>query len=224
MSKTTNNIGQVCNKEEFERFISIHKWFTKYVQEPNSLRFKELEKLGDDIEEFWPKLVEIGKVLGIDLSDKFQILIDILKEGLKPVHPSTYINHWSGGGPDWAFDDAVAGEFAEYEAKLKERREFIANLDKVMVALYASQPKNKNHGPIFNIQNFKGILGDVQAENVQTGNHASIHKQSLTAEKKKGIIKRIPYWIYILIAFLAALLTSLHYLGLLEPIKRLFTR
>jgi len=59
---------------------------------------------------------------------------------------------------------------------------------------------------------------------VQTGNHASIHKQSLTAEKKKGIIKRIPYWIYILIAFLAALLMSLHYLGLLEPIKCLFKR
>jgi len=68
------------------------------------------------------------------------------------------------------------------------------------------------------------IFGDVQARNLQIAHDASIREQPVTDEKKKGIIKRIPYWIYILIAFLAALLTSLHYLGLLEPIKRLFTR
>jgi hypothetical protein len=43
---------------------------------------------------------------------------------------------------------------------------------------------------IINIENFKGVLGDVQAENVQTGDYASIHKQPVTEEKKKGIIKK----------------------------------
>jgi hypothetical protein len=39
-------------------------------------------------------------------------------------------------------------------------------------------------------------------------------------DKKLGIFKRIPYWIYILTIFFAALLTCLYYiLGWLEPIK-----
>jgi len=34
-------------------------------------------------------------------------------------------------------------------------------------------------------------LGDVQAENVQTGDYASIHKHSVTAGKKEGVVKKI---------------------------------
>jgi hypothetical protein len=36
-----------------------------------------------------------------------------------------------------------------------------------------------------------GVLGNVQAENVQTGDYASIHKQTITTEKKKSILIRI---------------------------------
>lgn len=42
-----------------------------------------------------------------------------------------------------------------------------------------------------NIKNSNVILGDVQPKNVQTGYHASTHKQLLTAEKKKGILRRV---------------------------------
>ncbi|MFB0552225.1 MAG: hypothetical protein ACETWQ_02820 [Phycisphaerae bacterium] len=38
-------------------------------------------------------------------------------------------------------------------------------------------------------------------------------------EKTKDVFRRIPYWIYILTLFFAALLTCLYYLGGLEPIK-----
>ena len=88
----------------------------------------------------------------------------------------------------------------------------------------SGQEQNAAPEKIINIENFKGILGDVQAENVQTGNNASIHKQTVTAEKKKGILRKIPRWIYYILGALAALLTVLHLLGLFEPIRRLFTR
>ena len=61
------------------------------------------------------------------------------------------------------------------------------------------------------IENFKGILGDVQAENIQTGDSASIHKHVESEGKKKGILSRIPYWIYLLVSFLAALFACIHY-------------
>ncbi|MBW7991715.1 MAG: hypothetical protein FVQ84_17100 [Planctomycetes bacterium] len=195
MSENANEIDRICTHEEFERFKSIYERFTKLVSEKAILsddEFWELSNdLGDDIEEFWPKLIEAGKELGIDLSDKLQPLIDILEEGANPVHPSTYVNSWVGG-PDWAFDDAVAGEFAEYEAKLKDRRELIADLDKVMVNIYALQPKDKNQGPIYNIQNSNIILGDVdQPGNLQIGNHPPIQEISVKGDEKKGILKRL---------------------------------
>jgi hypothetical protein len=74
---------------------------------------------------------------------------------------------------------------------------------------------------IENIENFKGILGDVQAENVQTGNHASIHKQTVTAEKKKGILKKLLKW---LVGIIGAIIVSiiadiLGHFGWFERIK-----
>jgi hypothetical protein len=62
-----------------------------------------------------------------------------------------------------------------------------------------------------------GVLGDVRAESVQTGDNSSIHKQMITGEKNKSIIWKILK----IIGAIAALLTILHYLGWLEPIKAL---
>lgn len=50
--------------------------------------------------------------------------------------------------------------------------------------------KSKTIGSV-NIQNFHGILGDVQAENVQTGNHASIHKETKAGEQNKSLLIRL---------------------------------
>lgn len=63
------------------------------------------------------------------------------------------------------------------------------------------------------------ISGDVQAENLQIGDYASIHKQAKTEKKNKGTVKRLLKIIGAVIGFLAALLGIFHYLGWLEPIK-----
>lgn len=77
-----------------------------------------------------------------------------------------------------------------------------------------------------NIQSFKGILGDVhQAENLQIGDYAQIHKKPKAETKNKEkrmlqriywLFKKIPHWIYALIIFLAALLAIFNYLGWLD--------
>ncbi len=47
----------------------------------------------------------------------------------------------------------------------------------------AETKQNVAPAKVINIKNFKGILGDVQAENVQTGDSSSIHKQLATDKK-----------------------------------------
>lgn len=77
--------------------------------------------------------------------------------------------------------------------------------------------KAKTIGSI-HIQNFKGILGDVQQpENLQIGDYASIHKQ--TKIQTKGGVKRLLKIIGAIVGFLAALLTIFHLLGWLGLIK-----
>lgn len=74
--------------------------------------------------------------------------------------------------------------------------------------------QNATPSKIVNINNFTGILGDVrQADNLQVGDNTRIYKQEKTGEKKKGILRRIPYWIYILVSFLAALLAVFYHFG-----------
>ncbi len=75
-----------------------------------------------------------------------------------------------------------------------------------------------------NIQNFQGILGDVQAENVQTGDYTSICKHDGIEKKKKGIIKKLFGIIAAVVAFLVALLGIFNHLGWLEPIKEFISR
>ncbi len=74
-----------------------------------------------------------------------------------------------------------------------------------------------------NIQNFQGILGDVQGvENLQIAKHASICKELRTqnepTKRTTGdtiwrLVKKVPRWCYAIIGFLAALLTVFNYLG-----------
>jgi hypothetical protein len=56
------------------------------------------------------------------------------------------------------------------------------------------------------------------------GDNTHISKHEKTAEKKKGIILRILKIIGAVIAFVAGLLTTLHLLGWLEPIKEFIVK
>ena len=85
-------------------------------------------------------------------------------------------------------------------------KNFIADLEKLSVSSGEIDLPNKKSGDI-HIQNSNVILGGIhQPENLQIGNNARIQKYSMI--KKVSIIGTI-----------AALLTILHLLGWLEPIK-----
>ena len=78
----------------------------------------------------------------------------------------------------------------------------------------------KERNTAINIQNFQGILGDVKAENVQTGNHSFVDKHVETEKKKKSIIKILLEFIgAIIIAIIAtAAVDVLGHFGLFERI------
>ena len=77
----------------------------------------------------------------------------------------------------------------------------------------AETEPNTTPAKIINIESFKGILGNIQQlENLQTGNHASIHKHPKI--KKIGTI----------IGSVAAFLAILYYLGWLGPIKAFISK
>jgi len=115
---------------------------------------------------------------------------------------------------------------------LDKLEEIIKELDSTVAGAQKPAETEQNTTPakIINIGNFKGILGDVQAENVQTGNHASIHKQTVTTEKKKGILKKLLKWLVgvigaIVVGIIVTVVTDiLGDFGWIERIKRLFTR
>jgi hypothetical protein len=81
--------------------------------------------------------------------------------------------------------------------------------------------QNATPAKVISIKNFKGILGDVhQPENLQIGDHTSIHKHDRSEEKKKGIIWKILKIIVIIVATITfigtivGILAGLHELGL----------
>jgi hypothetical protein len=115
----------------------------------------------------------------------------------------------------------------EHGDRIKGRLE--KALDSVKADLAGKKPTEKEQGATPAKKEEKGsvnvnIFGDVQAGNLQIAQDASIHEQSVIKEKKKGILRKTPRWIYYILGTLAALLTILHLLGWLEPIRRLFTR
>jgi len=93
----------------------------------------------------------------------------------------------------------------ESEARIKETeilvsvRRLISRLEQIAQNARKESGTEKPEGTeekatsakIINIENFKGILGDVQAGNLQIAQDASIHEQSVIKEKKKGILRRL---------------------------------
>jgi hypothetical protein len=215
MSKTANNIGQICTKEEFERFKSFHELLTEYIEE-SYLPSKKFEKLFEDISDFETAIVPIAKKVRIDLSEHIATVVEMWEQP-ELMHPKITCAGWSGDRAE----EAIESVCDEYEAKLQDRKEAIADLDKVMVALYASQPKNTETiepQPRLMLVAFEDALKRVKAD-LETGQEATLSKG-----RRIWIgVKRIPRWIYVLVIFLAALLTIFHYLGWLEQIKNLFT-
>lgn len=75
-----------------------------------------------------------------------------------------------------------------------------------------------------NIQNFQGVLGNIQAENVQTGNH-SVANKYIESEKKKSVLRKLLGIIgAIILAIIATIVVDvLGHFGLLEGIYSIFS-
>jgi len=88
------------------------------------------------------------------------------------------------------------------------QEDFLKDLKRWAASDKAGKTKqNSTPAKIINIEHFQGVLGDVQQpENLQIGDHTSIHKHDRSEGKKKGIIGKILKIIGVII-------------GWLEPIK-----
>jgi hypothetical protein len=83
MSETANNTGQICTQKEFEHLESIHKRFRQALREPG-LSVDEHERLIEDFDNFSPRIIEIGRRVGLDMREKIKTLVEILIE----FHPN----------------------------------------------------------------------------------------------------------------------------------------
>jgi len=83
MSETADSTGQICTQEEFERLESIHKRFRQALRGPG-LSVNEHEKLIVDLDTFSPRIIEIGRRVGLDMREKIKTLVEILIE----FHPN----------------------------------------------------------------------------------------------------------------------------------------
>lgn len=179
MSKTVKKIDQICSHKEFKRFQSFHELFIEYLKKDN-LPSEKLEKLFEDINNFEISIVPIAKKVGIDLSEQIDIIEEMWEQPYL-THPEIICAGWSGE----RMEEAIGEVHYEYEAKLQERKAAISNLDRVMVALYATQPEDKNQAPIFNIQNSNVIWGDGnQTGNLQVVDNTKIKEMTELDQKR----------------------------------------
>jgi hypothetical protein len=207
MTETSNKIIQICTPDEFERFKSFHDMFIEYMKDGNLPREKS-DKLFEDINDFKIAIVPIAKKVGIDLRKHIDTIREMWEEPNLATPEMTYAD-WSGDRVEEA-NELVR---SEYEAKLEGRKAIVSDLDKVMIALYAKQPDNKNKTTVY-INNSHVIFGNGNQTRKLWINNTAQSKQ-ITVKKQKQIwslIKKIPHWIYYLVGFLAALLTIIHYI------------
>jgi len=133
----------------------------------------------------------------------------------------------------WPNDETIAEDFwgelqkrwdysEETRAKIKEEIEAV-KLDSKAGQGNVGKADSKIDQNI-NTQNFHGILGNVQAENVQTGDKNLIYKHTETEKKKKGIFRNLWFIISAIVAFLSSLLGVLNHLGWLESFKAFFSK
>ncbi len=65
MSENTDN--EICSQADFERFKSIYERFMQYIDGSSGIKGDAMLQLEDDIENFLPKMVGIGKKVGVKL-------------------------------------------------------------------------------------------------------------------------------------------------------------
>jgi hypothetical protein len=220
MNKTMNNIDQICTHDEFERFRYFHELFARLMKDHN-LPKKQLDQLFEDVNNFEKVIVPIAQKIGIDLSKHTETINDIWEQlGIwpDPLDVPFFVGDEYG--------EAISNYVGEQENRLDAWKESIADIDKVMVKLYASQPEDKNQVPIL-IQNSNIISGSInQADNLQVGDDPQINEINIKEENNKGIlIKVMKIGGTIVLSIIAAVVTDiLGDFGMIESIKTIIYR
>ncbi len=136
MSKTANNVEQICTHEEFERFRSFHELFTQLMKDHN-LPNEQFDQLSDDIDDFDTVMVPIAQKVEVDLSKHIDIVVDIWEQ--LGSWPDPYDTPSLLGDE---YGEAISNYAGEQEIRLEAWKEAIADINRVMVKLYASRPKD----------------------------------------------------------------------------------
>jgi hypothetical protein len=68
MSENTDN--EICSQTEFEQLKAIYDRFMQYIDGSSGIKGDAMLQLEDDIENFLPKMIEIGKKVGVALNAK----------------------------------------------------------------------------------------------------------------------------------------------------------
>jgi hypothetical protein len=101
-----------------------------HVKDADILSIDEIIQLDEDIESFWPKIVEIGKEVGIDLSDKMDVVLSIREDAfIEPPEPDC--SGWTGE----RVDEAIESVYCEYKYRKIVRNDVISAFYKIKAYL-----------------------------------------------------------------------------------------
>lgn len=148
-----------------------------------------------DVEEPLRNYVLLAVLRDMKLKNSSSITDEVWPEALayKVQH---FVNEFWGPGRSAAEISLDSDKIDDLESFLEKVK---ADLSKKKLAVTeqdttAAKDRSKTTGSI-NIENFHGIIGDVQAENVQTGEHSSIHKQPKAENQNKLSVLKILGWL-----------------------------
>jgi len=224
MGKTKNNIVQICTKEEFDQFKSFHELFKELMRE-HDLSSEKFDQLFEYVNDFESQIVPIAKKVGVDLSKHAGAIVEIWEQlGSLPDPYDTKGISFSGD----EYGEAASNYLYEQEYRLHACKDAIADLDKVMVALYDSQPKNSE--PIEKMAKVFEAFLEHRKDSLEVG------RSTETERKVTSQLKNIIGWIFkktwhlicaIIIAVVAAIIAAIIVdifadLGWIEWIKTIF--
>ena len=198
--------------EKAEKLRAISKCISEMVL-PERAQSLSLQKAGHYIEDAL-NLGAFNRPEHTALRTEIKVLLSQPKEEMEP-----HITAWAGTvsqlkpkKSQFPSVDIVKDFPSDRKLVAKAILEEAEAIEQTDLAKLKPAETEQNVTPAISIQNSNVILGGIQkAENLQVGDNARIYKHEKTEEKKKGILSRIPYWVYLLVSSLAALFACIHY-------------
>jgi len=223
-----------CTREEFERIKAFYKTFKKLTEQPEEIDDFEYEKqkLLCNVEKLWPLIEKFCKQFNISLKRE-KVKEDRTQAAFRYAHAMSGKADSPEPKSQPQKKELIALDLikSEIHSCQKPGDSVESGLfPKNLASPYIAKIKLSMH--IHRRDKIRQILASVLArlcvyfdEEIETP--SSPQKPAETGRNTTptigwrlwSCVKRIPRWIYVLVIFLAALLTCLYYLGWLEPIK-----